>query len=235
MPPTGWPPADDLARVVPLAGGGTARVAPLGDGALTVTLGHVVDLALNARVHALAARLRAAALAGVTDVVPAYAALTLFYEPLHQDADALLAHVAAILAEPAPEPAPATGGREHRVPVVYDGPDLSEVAARTGLTADEVAARHAGRVYTVFLLGFVPGFAYLGELDDALVLPRRAEPRPRVPAGSVAIAGRQTAVYPLATPGGWHLIGRTDLPAFDPAADPPTPFGPGDRVRFVPT
>jgi KipI family sensor histidine kinase inhibitor len=107
------------------------------------------------------------------------------------------------------------------------------VSASTGLSADEVIARHIGRTYTVDLLGFVPGFGYLSELDTAIQLPRRSQPRLRVPAGSVAIAGAQTAVYPLDTPGGWHIIGRTDRVMFDPSRDPPALLRAGDKVRFV--
>lgn len=213
------------------------RLTPLGDGAITVALGDGVALALNARIHRLAAAVRAASLPGVVDVVPAYAALTVHYEPLHQDYDALAALLAP-LAEAAmgevPATAPAPSVLLHEIPVRYDGPDLADVARRTGMAPDEVVRRHAAITYTVYLLGFVPGFAYLGDLDASLVLPRRADPRPRVPAGAVAIAGRQTAVYPLPTPGGWHLIGHTDASLFDPGRTPPTLLGPGDHVRFVP-
>lgn len=209
------------------------RVAPLGDGAVTLTLGDRVDAALARRVRALAAAIRAARLDAVHDVVPAYAALTVFYDPLHVDHEVMAARLLAVADRADHAPAPAAG-REHRIPVRYDGPDLEEVAHRTGLTPAEVIARHSAPTYEVFLLGFVPGFAYLGELDERLVLERRAEPRVRVPAGAVAIAGRQTAVYPLPTPGGWHLLGRTSVRLFDPAADPPALLAAGDRVRFVP-
>jgi KipI family sensor histidine kinase inhibitor len=115
-----------------------------------------------------------------------------------------------------------------------DGPDLPDVAARTGLSEADVVRMHAGVEYRVFVLGFVPGFPYLGVVPAALDLPRRATPRVRVPAGSVAIAGRQAGIYPFATPGGWHLLGRTDAPLWDPRRDPPTLLAPGDRVRFTP-
>lgn len=214
------------------------RVAPLGDAALTITLGDAVDLALNRRVHRLAAAIARLAHPAVVDVVPAYAAVTVFYEPLHASHADLAAALAPLVAAAADDAGEAAAGgtapREHVIRVRYDGPDLADVAARTGLAASEVVARHAARTYTVYLLGFVPGFAYLGDLDPALALPRRGEPRTRVPAGSVAIAGRQTAVYPLATPGGWHLVGRTDARLLDLARTPPTPLAPGDRVRFVP-
>jgi KipI family sensor histidine kinase inhibitor len=121
----------------------------------------------------------------------------------------------------------------HTIPVLYDGVDLPVVAGQTGLAIDEVVARHTARTYTVYAVGFVPGFGYLGDLDPALVVPRRPTPRPRVPTGSVAIAGGHTAVYPLETPGGWHLIGRTSIRMFDAAADPPARLAVGDTVRFV--
>jgi KipI family sensor histidine kinase inhibitor len=231
------------------------RLAPLGDAAVTVTLGAHVSLALNRRVHRLAAAVRTAADAGtlpaVVDVVPAYAALTVFYEPLRTGLADLLAALEPLVAahvradhgdhedhdEPGDEPGDAPrppGAREHVIPVRYDGPDLVDVARRLGLAPADVVARHAARRYDVYLLGFVPGFAYLGDLDPTLELPRRADPRPRVPSGSVAIAGRQTAVYPLPTPGGWHLVGHTDVRLLDPDRTPPALLAPGDRVRFVP-
>jgi KipI family sensor histidine kinase inhibitor len=123
------------------------------------------------------------------------------------------------------------------IPVRYggrDGPDLEQVAASLGLSPQEVVRRHAAPSYRIFVLGFAPGFAYLGPLPPELRLPRRAEVRQRVPAGSVAIAGEQTAVYPFETPGGWHILGRTELVLWDPAADPPALLRPGGRVRFAP-
>lgn len=120
------------------------------------------------------------------------------------------------------------------IPVIYDGPDLAQVADLVGLSVAEVVVRHLDPVYTVAFLGFAPGFAYLSGLDPALALPRLDRPRTRVPAGSVAVAGERTAVYPGPTPGGWRLLGRTDLVVFDPRRDPPTPLAPGGRVRFVP-
>jgi KipI family sensor histidine kinase inhibitor len=198
-------------------------IAPLGDRALTIRLGDTIDARLAARARALAAHLRA--IPGVQDAVPGYATVTVFFDPATVSVDALVVDL--------PDGVP-TVGPEHVIPVRYDGPDLDEVAQRTGLSVDDVIARHHAPVYTVYLVGFVPGFAYLGELDPVLALPRRAAPRTRVPAGSVAIAGRQTAVYPLNFPGGWHLIGHTDVRMFDPQADPPAKLAAGDRVRFVP-
>jgi KipI family sensor histidine kinase inhibitor len=201
-----------------------------------VVLGDRVDRSVHRRVLALARRLEASAPAGVREIVPAYTTVTVFFSP---DADAealrirLEAMARAATAEPDP-PDPGSGLPPVVIPTRYEGPDLEWVAERTGLSPAEVIRVHAGREYEVFLLGFAPGFAYLGELDPRLRLPRRHTPRIRVPAGSVAIAGDQTAVYPLATPGGWHLIGHTDLVLFDPARDPPALLAPGRRVRFAP-
>lgn len=214
----------------------TPTIHPLGESAVTLSWGTTVSPALSASVQAAADTITAAGLPGVVELVPGYAALTVFYDPLHLDYSVLtrrleaLLHDAAVL-KAAPAPAPA---REHLIPVRYNGPDLDEVARQTGLGRAGVIRHHAERWYRVYLLGFAPGFAYLGELDAALELARRGTPRKRVPAGSVAIAGRQTAVYPLDTPGGWHLIGHTDVTLFDPSRDTPSLLQPGDLVRFEP-
>ena len=126
-------------------------------------------------------------------------------------------------------------GRQIEIPTLYDGPDLAETAERSQLSVDELIARHSGRVYRAFFLGFLPGFAYCGVLDRRIVAPRLLRPRERVPAGSVAVADGQTSVYPLDSPGGWRLIGRTDARVFDPARETPALIRPGDRVRFVPS
>lgn len=212
---------------------GFPRVEPLGDSALLVVLGEGTDPSLMARVVGLAERIGRARLAGVHDVVPAYGSVAVFFDALRQAGEPLAEQL--VLAAQAPEvPADAPRRVTHVLPVRYDGPDLADVAERTGLSPAEVIRRHSEPAYDVHFLGFAPGFAYLGPLDAALVLPRRAEPRRRVPVGSVAIAGAQTGVYPLETPGGWHLIGRTETVLFDPGRDPPNLLAPGDRVRFSP-
>lgn len=208
------------------------QLAPLGDAALLTTFGTRVERATAARVQAAARAVRAAGLAGVIDVAPAYATLAVYFDPARTDYEPLARAVHALL-ETVPDAAPEPG-RLVEIPVVYDGEDLHAVALATGLAVREVIARHAGREYVAYLLGFTPGFAYLGDLDPALALPRRATPRPRVPAGSVAIAGAQTAVYPAATAGGWHLLGRTSLALFDAAREEPALVRAGDRVHFVP-
>jgi len=210
-----------------------ATIVPLGEQAWTVVLGETVDRMLHQRVTALAARIAAARLPGLVEIVAAYATVTVFFEG---DPEEIRRQLVAL------SHAPATSHRErsdaistlHVIPVRYHGPDLTYVASQTGLTLDQIIERHASREYLVYLLGFVPGFGYLGDLDPSLVLPRRATPRTRVPAGSVAIAGAQTAVYPLATPGGWHLIGSTTTAMFDPAREPAALLKTGDRVRFEP-
>jgi KipI family sensor histidine kinase inhibitor len=214
---------------------GLPRIEPLGDSALLVVLGEGTDPALVARVVALGAQIREAGFSGVADVVPAYGSLAVFFDPLATNGEALANRLDLALQRLGTDaPEPRAGRPTHILPVRYDGPDLAVVAERTGLSHAEVVRRHTDPTYDVHFLGFVPGFAYLGPLDPALVLPRRAAPRRRVPAGSVAIAGAQTGVYPLETPGGWHLIGHTDVVLFDPARDPPNLLAAGDRVRFSP-
>jgi KipI family sensor histidine kinase inhibitor len=209
-------------------------IVPLGEEGWTVVLGDRVDPEVHRRVTQLAARLAAATLPGLVEIVPAYAAVTVFFDAGEAPAEEVREAIARVAAAPAGEAAEPPPSHLVPIPVRYDGPDLSGVAERTGLSPDEVIRRHAAPEYRVYLLGFAPGFAYLGDLDPALVLPRRSSPRTRVPAGSVAIAGAQTAVYPLPTPGGWHLIGSTPLVLFDPSRDPAALLRVGDRVRFVP-
>ena len=218
----------------------TPSILPLGEGAWTVALGDRVDRALHREVIGLAQQIAAADLPGVLEIVPAYAAVTVFFDPGSAVADGLRDSLAALVGRSRDSDAILpTGEQPSRarlvtIPVRYDGPDLDAVSRDTGLSRDEVIGRHSAPEYRVYLLGFAPGFAYLGDLDPALFLPRRGTPRTRVPAGSVAMAGAQTAVYPLATPGGWHLIGSTSVLMFDPAREPAALLEPGDRVRFEP-
>jgi KipI family sensor histidine kinase inhibitor len=209
-------------------------VRPVGECALSVELAEGVDPATCARVRALDAALARDPTPGVLETVPTVRALLVCFDPARaSQAEVAAAALRHLEAPPAAEPAAA----RHRVPVSYEGedaPDLPDVARRTGLDPRRVVELHAGREYTALMLGFMPGFAYLGMLPPELHLPRRATPRTRVPAGAVAIAAGQTGIYPAATPGGWHLIGRTSLRLFDPERDPPALIHPGDRVRFVP-
>lgn len=214
---------------------GSVEVRAAGDSALVVELGTELDPALNARVIACAAALRGERIRGVRDVISSYAAVTVCYDPLRTDLGALTGALTqhAVAADVGVNAAP----RVHEVPVCYGGvhgPDLELVADFAGCSADEVARRHSETPYRVYLLGFVPGFAYLGRVDERIAMPRRKTPRTTVPAGAVGIAGGQTGVYPCPTPGGWQLIGRTPMRVFDAARDEPFLFAPGDEVCFVP-
>jgi inhibitor of KinA len=211
----------------------STHLAPLGESALTITLGDRISLETHLKVCALCERIRSARFPGLEEVVPGYATITLHYDPLTETFETLTREVERLLVDGAPS-LESTATREHSIPVYYDGPDLAYVADQTGLSVSEVIARHSKPLYRVYLMGFVPGFGYLGDLDPALALPRRGTPRRRVPAGSVAIGGAQTGVYPLDTPGGWHLVGRTDLKLFDPDRGTPILLAVGDRVRFIP-
>ena len=211
------------------------QLEPLGDQALLAVLGDRIDPAVNDRVHQLAALIRTAGVPGVTDLVPAYATLAVHYDPTVWLFGPLGLELRRLwngcAAAALPEP------RRVEIPVCYGGefgPDLAEVAGHCGLTEQEVIARHSAAEYRVYMLGFAPGFAYLGGLDPAIAAPRRQTPRTRVPAGSVGIAGMQTGIYPLETPGGWQIIGRSPRPLFHPAQADPCLLRPGDRLRFLP-
>jgi KipI family sensor histidine kinase inhibitor len=203
------------------------RIHPLGDTALYAELGTRLDTALNTRAIALAAALQKRR--DVRRAVAGHGVVTVHFDPDQVTHDQLAAAVRRLAGKKPPIEEP---GRLHRIPVVYDGPDLDEVASRLDLSTSRVIELHGRPIYRVFLVGFVPGWAYMGPLPDELVLPRRATPRTQVPAGSVAIAGQETGIYPLVSPGGWHLIGRTSVRLFLPDSDPPSLFRIGDRVKF---
>lgn len=214
-----------------------ARIEALGEHALLVRFGDRIDPATNARVHRVADRLRAAGLTGLVDLVPAYASLALHFAPdaSCEGIDAAHRLVQALLADP-DEAGTMSAPRVIGIPVRYggeDGPDLDAVARHCGLSSGEVIRRHTAAEYRVAMLGFAPGFPYLLGLDPALAVPRLAQPRQRVEAGSVAIGGAQTGIYPHPGPGGWRVIGRTTLELFDPRREPASLLQPGDRVRFV--
>ncbi|TMC81113.1 MAG: 5-oxoprolinase subunit PxpB [Chloroflexi bacterium] len=203
------------------------RVHLLGDAAVLAELGTKLDTALNTRAIALAAALKKRR--DVRQAVAGHASVMVQFDPDQITHEALAAAIKRMATKRPPMDEP---GRLHRIPVIYDGPDLYAVAMQLRLTTQQVIELHGRPIYRVFLVGFVPGWAYLGPLADELALPRRPVPRTQVPAGSVAIAGHQTGVYPLASPGGWHLIGRTSVRLFLPDSDPPSLFRAGDRVKF---
>ncbi len=215
------------------------RILDAGDAALTIEFGSIIDPALLAEVNALDAavlrRKQAGELPGVIETMPTFRSLTVFFDPLVTDRDAVLATLQPLIA--AAEHGSTTDGRHWRLPVCYEGeaaPDLAEVAGAIGIGEDEVVALHSGAEYLVYMIGFLPGFPFMGDLPAPLRLPRRAQPRVRVPAGSVAIATGLTAIYPWESPGGWHLLGRCPVPLFDAGRTSPSLLAAGDRVRFVP-
>ena len=209
------------------------RVAAAGDSALVAEFPQRIEPAINQQALALAARLRHDWGAILRDVVIGYCTVTIYFDPLQVDARWLEAEVRAAARESEILDAPPS--RVIDVPVCYDtdmGLDLAEVAAFGGCSIEEVIEIHTAGEYRVYMVGFVPGFAYLAEVDPRIARPRRVTPRPAVPAGAVAIAGGQTGVYPKVTPGGWNLIGRTPLKPYDPARAEPFVFRIGDGVRF---
>ena len=217
------------------------RLYPLGDQALTIDWGNRIDPALNATVHARYRQFCQIPFPGLLDLIPAYSSLTLVYDTsallrkfLGRTPYAVLSEWVAQALE-APLEASFSAARLVEIPVCYDpafAPDLEAVAGRAHLTTEATVRLHSSLEYRVYMLGFLPGFAYLGRVPEAIAAPRLATPRTRVPAGSVGIAGEQTGIYPQASPGGWNLIGRTPLRMFDARRGLPSLLQPGDRVRF---
>ncbi|PWC81815.1 allophanate hydrolase [Azospirillum sp. TSH100] len=208
------------------------RFTSVGDTAFNVEFGETIDRVTNTRVMALHARLKAAPPLGLVETVPTFRSLLVVYDPVATSRRETQAAVESALAGSDAAP---SEGRLWRLPVCYDpdlGPDLAELADTLGLTADRVAELHRSTEYFVYMLGFMPGFGYMGDLPAELERPRRSEPRVRVPAGSVAVAGRLTTVYPWESPGGWHLIGRCPVPLYDGGRPDPVLLAAGDRVRF---
>ncbi len=209
------------------------RFLAAGESALVVELGNAIDPELNGRVLALDRALLQTPFDGYLEAVPSYRSLLVFFDPERASADSIEDHIRRL--GPEAEGIDRKPPRLREVPTVYDGEDLLDVARRIGATSEEVVRLHSEREYLVYMVGFTPGFAYMGRTHERLDLPRRASPRTRVPAGSVGIAMGQTGIYPSATPGGWNLLGRAEhRDLFDLRCDPPSYFVPGDRVRFVP-
>ena len=212
------------------------KIRACGDSMLLVELEPAIDPVINERAILLASRIRERKARGVRDIAPGYSTLGIHYDPLQTDLAALeqaieqeFAGLAALdtIADRAVIEIPVNYGGEY-------GPDLDAVATFAGCSVDEVIKRHSRRTYRVYMLGFVPGFAYMGRVDPSLAAPRHRVPRERVPAGSVGIAGLQTGVYPVESPGGWQLIGHTTTMMFDANRDQPSLLSAGDLVRFVP-
>ena len=207
------------------------RIRPAGDRAVLVTLGTSMEPGTLARVIALDRALQSHRPSGLLTTVPAYASLLCTFDPDVTTSKQLAESVTAIDIGCAALPE----GRLHEIPVRYDGPDLERVASHAAVTPEAVIELHSQPEYLVYCLGFAPGFVYCGEAPEAIATRRLDSPRTRVPPGSVGIAGRQTGVYAVESPGGWNLIGTTSMALLEPSSSKPSPFSPGDRIRFYPT
>lgn len=214
------------------------KLEPLGDSAVVAHLGETISPEVLGRVLSLARAVRAAKPRGVIEVVPAYATVTVFYDPLEfsrTDEDPFTLVCDAVRACASVHTAGAEPAKEWEIPVCYGGeygPDLEQIAEHCGIGADEVVSLHCAAEYLVHAIGFTPGFPFLGGLPAKLATPRRSTPRTRVPAGSVGIGGAQTGVYPTASPGGWQILGRSPIVLFHPERSHPSLLTQGDRVRF---
>ncbi len=211
------------------------KFLPAGDQALVVELGDVISPECNRRVNQLLSAMEAGPIRGVVDIVPTYRSLMIQYDPMLASFGELRSAVSEAM--PKLKDGKAGASRIVEIPALYGGeyaPDLDFVAEQAGLSVDEAVRLHSSVDYLVYMMGFTPGFPYLGGLPDRLATPRLTTPRTVIPAGSVGIAESQTGVYPLDSPGGWQLIGRTPLKLFDVDREPPSLISAGDRVRFVP-
>ncbi len=205
----------------------------MGDAAFLIDFGDEIDEAINARVHLLAARL--AGVPGARETVPAYSSLLVEFDPGEIEHRRVRQEIERALAEPAA--AEAAPPRVVEIPTRYGGefgPDLDFVAKHNNVSPEEAIRLHTSRPFRVYMLGFTPGFPYAGPVPPQIQAPRLETPRTFVPAGSVGVAGAQTGIYPRSSPGGWRLIGRTDIRLFDPSHDPPSLLQPGDYIQFVP-
>ena len=210
------------------------RFLPQGDAALVVEFGDRIDRAVSERVYALADAVNAAAIPGVSEVVPSFRSLLVFYDPLALDFDGAVVKVRGLIGE-------GFGARRKvrrvHMPACYDedlGPDLAEVAKHAGMSRESAVRLHASVDYHVYMIGFLPGFAYMGDVPEPLRMPRVETPRVRVPARSLGLAFGQTGIYPVESPGGWRLIGVVPVEMFDMGKTPPALLSPGDLVRFHP-
>jgi KipI family sensor histidine kinase inhibitor len=210
------------------------QIVPLGDSALLVQMGNEIDLTINQRVHALAALIDTSPMQGIIGTVPAYSTVLIHYDPLVLTYEQIRKWTRAKLDQI--EDVTSRKPRLLEIPMQYGGEygiDLEFVASSHNLSVNDVIRIHSGRTYTIYMMGFTPGFPYMGKVDDAIITPRLETPRTHVAAGTVAIAGYQTGIYPLESPGGWRLIGHTSWKLFDPGSESPFLFSPGDEVKFI--
>jgi inhibitor of KinA len=211
------------------------RYLAAGEAALVVEFGDAIDPAINRRVRELFVAIGRARLVGVRDLVPTYRSLLVSYDPRETTFDTVVARLADLEAHAAESPVPPP--RVVEIPTAYGGefgPDLPFVAQHNGLTEDQAVAIHCGTDYLVYMMGFSPGFTYLGGMSERIAAPRLETPRTAIPAGAVGIAQRQTGIYPVESPGGWRVIGRTPVSLFDPSRHPPVVVDAGDYIRFAP-
>jgi inhibitor of KinA len=216
-------------------------ISPLGDSALTVDFGNIISAELNKKVLLLVQAIEKAALAAVKDIVPAYSSVTIHYDVIsllkqHKNKSAftiMSEEIEALLSQPVE--AITAVYRSVQIPVCYSlkyAWDLKEIAVVTKLTIEEIITLHTAKRYKVYMIGFLPGFAYMGNVDERIAVPRKLEPRQKIGAGYVGMAGKQTGIYPLTSPGGWQIIGRTPIKLFDKEKEDPVFFRAGDEVRF---
>ncbi len=211
------------------------RFLNAGEQGLVAEFGTSIDPEINRRVHSTGALIRAAGIPGIREVVPTYRSLLIYFDPLTISRRQLIENVRSLVAG-AESGQASTFARVIEIPVAYGGeygPDLEFVAGHTGLSPDEVVAIHTSVPYLVYMLGFTPGFPYLGGMSERIAAPRLEQPRTVIPGGSVGIAGTQTGIYPVASPGGWRIIGRTPVRLFDPGAADPFLFAAGDYLQFT--
>lgn len=213
------------------------RMLTAGEQGLVVEFGSTIAPGINSRVHSLARSLTADRVAGITELVPTYRSLLVYFDPFTVTREELKNRIAGMLALAAAPEAARAKSRVIHIPVCYGGefgPDLGFVAEHNRLTAEEVIDIHSSKPYLVYMLGFTPGFPYLGGMSERIAAPRLEKPRTAIPAGSVGIAGSQTGFYPVESPGGWQLIGRTPIKAFNPGSECPFMFAAGDYLKFEP-